>query len=756
MLELKGRFREIIPDALRDPSVWPTVNVLALTVKDQELYSRRRKAVMMYMGGEQLSAIQQGTDLPPSETVRLAKRCLSRDESGLIWGFRALLPYLRLRPHTRRTPVRPFPGGAGSAGALSLLFHEHPAVKERVEALALHKPIKDETTEPDIAVRRIFQQFITACQDEHIPEGAYPYTSRTLARRSITQYVHNLRLRETGQVARVELGESAARLLRSTGSGHHRFDAVVRPYQCCQLDGHRLDTDVTVLVPTPKGDLCPRLMKRPWLLLLIDVDSRAVLAWHLTSSLEYSAEDVLHCVQRAVVPWNRPPATLPGLEYAADWGMPGEIPELAWAVWDELMIDRAKSQLAGVVRDRLTRVIGGAVNVGPVASPERRAIVERFFKLFEEVFGHRLPSTTGSNPLDPRRRNPEKQALQVGVRFDDIEQVIALTMAWYNARPHEALYGASPLEYLTRKVVHQKELVRVIPESERDFLAFIGLTKAVKVCGDRRKGRRPYVNLWYVHYTNEVLARSYDLVGKKLNVTVNIEDLRVVKAFFESGAELGTLTAARPWNLQPHSLKVRQEIYRLIDDGALRVDTNTDPVTAYLRYLASQQGRRATSTYARVQRGTRSRKGRASSAMSESIAGEASAETAFPAVTTSARWEVDGDPLHGPTTDALSDSDAGTTSDQLDKSPLTLGPTAEPRVLSRRSRKDAISPRDAPTQAPAKTEPAPVRSPQGEPDGTSARPSNAAAPPAPDVEGEGARPSVRSPQIPSMPRRAIY
>ena len=48
-------------------------------------------------------------------------------------------------------------------------------------------------------------------------------------------------------------------------------------------------------------------------------------------------------------------------------------------------------------------------------------------------------------------------------------------------------------------------------------------------------------------------------------------DIRTVKVFFEDGTELGVLTAARPWGIPPHSLKVRQEILRLIEERKLEI-----------------------------------------------------------------------------------------------------------------------------------------------------------------------------------------
>lgn len=58
--------------------------------------------------------------------------------------------------------------------------------------------------------------------------------------------------------------------------------------------------------------------------------------------------------------------------------------------------------------------------------------------------------------------------------------------------------------------------------------------------------------------------------------------------FFEDGSELGVLTAANPWCYTPHSLRVRQEIFRLKVLGKLRYKDGDDPIEAWVKYKRRQ------------------------------------------------------------------------------------------------------------------------------------------------------------------------
>ncbi|WP_127595468.1 hypothetical protein [Paenibacillus lautus] len=61
--------------------------------------------------------------------------------------------------------------------------------------------------------------------------------------------------------------------------------------------------------------------------------------------------------------------------------------------------------------------------------------------------------------------------------------------------------------------------------------------------GNSKTGKRSHINYEGVPYTSTLLARNYSLVGEKLIVEVNIDDISTLKAYLSDGQELDYLKA---------------------------------------------------------------------------------------------------------------------------------------------------------------------------------------------------------------------
>ena len=66
-----------IPEALADPSLWPTVDVTALTGERRDIYQRREQAVCAYLRDESRIDIEQRFGVNRGSLIRLVARCLS-------------------------------------------------------------------------------------------------------------------------------------------------------------------------------------------------------------------------------------------------------------------------------------------------------------------------------------------------------------------------------------------------------------------------------------------------------------------------------------------------------------------------------------------------------------------------------------------------------------------------------------------------------------------------------------------------------
>jgi putative transposase len=96
------------------------------------------------------------------------------------------------------------------------------------------------------------------------------------------------------------------------------------------------------------------------------------------------------------------------------------------------------------------------------------------------------------------------------------------------------------------------------------------------------QGQRPHVNFHGVRYANTLLASTTLLLGKKLRLYYNSQDLRTVRAFADDGAEIGVLKAQGAWGEIVHDLKLRQEVVRLRGRKHLAGAMNHEGLTQFI------------------------------------------------------------------------------------------------------------------------------------------------------------------------------
>jgi putative transposase len=589
--------RDSVPPEHLDFTKWPTVLVDALSPEDQEKYYRRKRAVELYLRGEtSLSEIVRETAISKSELLRHVRRCLQVDSNGTVWGFRALIPGKHIKPYERRKALE---GDPNPSGAFELLLNTYPSIRDEIERLYLGRKDRG-PKEPVMSVLSIWRRFVNACRAVGIKVTEYPFTTKDLGKRSLERYLKNLESRYFTQVAGRH-GEEASRHARFTGRGAPLSNLIVRPFQRVVFDGHRIDALFAVEFSTPEGDTIVKIINRLWLLIIMDIATRSVLGHHISFNKEYTAVDVLACIRNAIVPWRPKKLTIPGLRYPERGGYPsGIFDEAKWAAWDEFALDNGKAHLSNLVLDRLTGVVGCTMNFGPVKLPERRFMIEIFFNTLEEYAYRRLPSTTGSQPRDPRRRNPEEAAVKYRISAEHLMELTEICIAQYNGTPHHSLNGLSPLEAMEQRIARYMPIRQI--DEKREEVGFLMLQATRKVSGNIKTGKRPYVLYENVRYRNEVLAESPELIGTELTLIVDADDVRHVRAFLPDGSELGVLTATGKWGIVPHSLQTRKEIYSLIHRRLLHIASEDDPIQVYLQYLRDNSNNRKNSgKLARVQ-----------------------------------------------------------------------------------------------------------------------------------------------------------
>ena len=249
--------------------------------------------------------------------------------------------------------------------------------------------------------------------------------------------------------------------------------------------------------------------------------------------------------------------------------------------------DNAKAHLAEMVRERFHNLIGCTTCLGAVDRPMRRPHIERFHQTLTSSSIQRMVNTTGSHPNDPRRKEPEKMALQYEMTYEHLEELLDVVVANYNGTPHGALYYNSPLEALGQRL-NKGMRPRLLHESKRAEFQFTQIQQPRTIRGSHKSGKRPYIEYMGVEYRNDLLVHSAHLINTKVIVHVNVDDLRTIRVFLPDGSEFGELVAAGKWSLTPHNLQIRKAINLLKSKKLIHFTQWDDPIFVYHEYLLSQ------------------------------------------------------------------------------------------------------------------------------------------------------------------------
>lgn len=566
----------------RLPANWLPVNPDGFDSAKRERFRRRKRALELYLGSDvPVSEVVRRAGISASELRRVVARAFLARPDGEPVGWLACVPGYHVKAYERSAGTV-----QGTAGRFACFLADHPALRERLDAWALGKAPLGQTMLRGRSIKALWLVFRDACAEASLdPAAEYPFTNADGGREAVRRYVVRLRATHFNDAARVRHGAASGRLA-AAGAAPMPTPAAARPYARVQLDGHRLDTAINVRLQDPLGNDIDCPLSRVWLLVLMDVASRAVLGYALALGENYAADDVLGCIACALEPWS--PRELPpgSIAYPAGAGLPsGVLPGGAWRIFDTLALDNALAHHALWLQRRLIDVGALEIITHRPAAPRSNAILERFFATFEAMTLHRWPTTMGSGPNDPRRRSPEKAAARLGVELEDLRHVVDVALATYNATPHVALSGRSPLDYLAYRIERGHDLVRHAPKRTLAGLGLFDRDFPVTVRADTALGHHPYVTFRHVRYTGEAIAPRLDLRGAKAVLRIDTRDLREGWLFDAGGVCLGRVGAEPRWRLRAHDLTMRKAIFRLVREGRLHADS-ARPVSDYLDYLA--------------------------------------------------------------------------------------------------------------------------------------------------------------------------
>lgn len=575
--------RVAVPQAFKNGD-WPRVEPASVSKEEWPLFTCKRLAISMYIEGASLKEIKLRTGIPSNEVLRNAQRFCSMDEEGHYFGERALLAQARVVSYTRRMPIGPkrTEQQGGLSGALNMLLSEHGEIEAAmIDILCTPGAVWSDARG---GMSTLVSKFYQTLERAGIASPSWPFNTKHKGRTSIRKYLKALRARFAVQYIHAH-GDEAAVAHLATGTSLRRYIQAKRPFDCAQLDGHYIDAMFALRVEEAPGVYQWVAVDRIWLLSIIDAFSNAVLAYKLVLRSEVSASDVREVIAQACLGQWRP-RVLANEEYRykPGAGLPsGVIADCLGISFGVFFADSHLSNLAKKITAVARCDFGFQVCIGPVGHFETRAEIERsFLEVARKV--HLLVSSTGSHPYAGRAQDAEQKAVDYEIDLTLMEDAMDVMLSNYNARPSEGLGCFSPLGYL-EQFFRQGMLIPRYGADQVERLQADMTTRKATVRGSCDDGRRPYIQLDRVHYTNEVLAGDFGFVGMELLIEVDNHDYRAVKAYLPTGGCLGFLRAQGFWGEFKHTPSVRRKVNSLIRSGDLQIDADKSPVQQLSDYF---------------------------------------------------------------------------------------------------------------------------------------------------------------------------
>ena len=477
-------------------------------------------------------------------------------------------------------------GKSGYSGSFGQLLMKFPTLQSFIYKQYFQKD--SDSLEKNIRIRTLHSKFLEECRKLKIQDYEYPFITKDKAERTFYNYIEKLvedNKNANAAMSRESINATQRFLSTGVGTGHRPYP--IAPFSVVQLDGHRIDMLYTVNVENKHGEIIQMPAMRLWLIAVMDVATRTIIGYSLSCNENYNQTDVLKALRNAIIPKKEMNFTIKGLVYPENGGFPSiAIPETGWAMFDTIMLDNAKSHLAKNLIEKLANQLMCSVNFGSVATPETRGVIERVFGTLEENGFHRLPSTTGSNINDTRRKNAEKDAVKYKITYDDIIQITEYLIAIYNNSAHSSLDNQTPLQCMERRIRDAGMLPSIATEEQKAVIASRTYIYEIKtVRGSYQSGKRPYITYKKVEYRSDLLAYSMGLIGQKIMLEINPDDIRTMRAFFMDGSELGILTATGEWGRKSHSLKTREAAMKSANINKQKNNRFYAPLTEYEKEL---------------------------------------------------------------------------------------------------------------------------------------------------------------------------
>lgn len=595
-----------LPQEAIDFTNWPMVDPSVLPEKERRIYLKRREAIILYFEQPQLTLteIANRTGITRSYINTLAQNCLKEDDFGCQVGYLGLIPYKAQKKYKRiKSSDRYNSRNGGLSGSFQALLELYPELNSFLEAQAKKRTKKiSGVKEVKPSYKTIHKKFLGYCRELGIGPGSYPFSTREAGYRTLIDHIKKIQSESWDQSVLDAGGRALTAPWRPDDD--HLLPKPTFPYDAVELDGHKIDLRLTIKIHTPYGVDEPVECTRIWILALADVVTKCILGYYLVPATEYSTDDILEAIHHSFRAEMFSSFSIPKLSYNPGAGFPSSIyRELHYVGFKSIKADNAKANFSKKLMSVMTQVIGCWPDAGPVGMPNSRPIIESFFRNLSVHFAHRLPGTTGNKPDDMKRAlSDPKGDLSLLITLEELQEMVEIIIANYNATPHSSLGNRTPLEVMKYFLDKEPSRFYRMSKSRQQDLCLFYESRVVTVRGNPARGERPHINFESCSYSNDVLGNTVNMISKEIIIYYSSRDMRKVRAFLMTGEEFGILHAEPKWRYIKHSLQTRREIVSLMRARKLACNSGEDAIGKYIEHKrkAARKSKRDATDLARL------------------------------------------------------------------------------------------------------------------------------------------------------------
>ena len=556
---------------------WQEIPIEAIPEKNRSLYQKRKEAVDMYIDGYGLLDIERITGISQKHISTFIKKCLITSQNEM-YGYQALIPNVKL-------------GKSHSIGRFLQLLEQYPSLSEFITGNYFGN--KKYTLEKNMNLTTLHEKFLSECLRLGIQQHEYPFNTANRGYVSLCKYVRKIAFGDINKQA-VRESENNRQKLRSTGIGKRYTTNTFFPFDVVQIDGHVLDLIYNIKIMNSDNTIHKTTATRAWLIAVIDVATRCILGYSVSQEFTYNQYDVMEAIKHAIEPHEKINLTIKNLKYPPNGGYYSiAYPELQYVLFNTIMLDNAKSHLSEHTVNKIVNELKSTISFGSVATPETRGIIERFFGSLETRGFHKLPSTTGSNTNDLKRKNPESASIKYDITYDEITELLELLIAEYNNTPHRGIDNLTPLECMRKKIFEVGMIPTLADEKMLSTIKKLNFrTDTRKVCGKTKNGKRAYINFMGTEYRSNKLALTGNYIGQTVTIMYNPKDISTIDVYTSDGLFIDTLIARGEFGTKSHSIKTRKNANRFAREQGWRQHDYNTPIAAYEEHL-NDKGKRS-------------------------------------------------------------------------------------------------------------------------------------------------------------------